>query len=117
MCRRVAEASGGFLGFGKKISPEEEEVLDSIARQFAANHPDAPADLPRLFEAGLGGALYAHWPFVRLVLQGARLAAVHSGALAARLGRAHGVEIETVVAGSVSHPRCISCMNIRAQAS
>ena len=67
--------------------------------EFAANHPDAPADLPHLFEAGLGGALYAHWPFVRLVLQGARLAAVHSGALAARLGRTHGVEVETVPMG------------------
>ncbi len=58
---------------------------DDYLAEFAANHPDAPDDLGLLFEAGLGGLLYAHWPLVRLVLQRARLAAVHSAALAARL--------------------------------
>ena len=51
---------------------------DDYLAEFRANHPDAPADLGLLFEAGLGGSLYGHWPLVRLVLQGARLTAVHS---------------------------------------
>lgn len=67
--------------------------------EFAANHPDAPPDIARLVVAGLGGQLYAHWPHVRLVLQAARLAAVHGATLAARLGEAHGVDIAVVPMG------------------
>lgn len=32
--RRVAEAAGGFLGLGKKVSAEEQAVLDELARAF-----------------------------------------------------------------------------------
>jgi hypothetical protein len=32
--RAVAEASGGILGLGNKISPNEQRVLDAIARAF-----------------------------------------------------------------------------------
>lgn len=32
--RAVAEASGGFLGMGKKVSPNEQRVLDAIAEAF-----------------------------------------------------------------------------------
>jgi tellurite resistance protein len=32
--RHVAEAAGGILGLGKKVSPEEESVLQSLARAF-----------------------------------------------------------------------------------
>lgn len=41
LCKQVAEASGGFLGFGRKISKEEQDVIDRIAREVAANHPAA----------------------------------------------------------------------------
>jgi hypothetical protein len=34
MAKKVAEASGGFLGFGKKISAEEEKILVAIATLF-----------------------------------------------------------------------------------
>lgn len=67
--------------------------------EFAANHPDAPADVAELVVAGLGGQLYAHWPHVRLVLQGARLAAVHSPALAGRLAETYGVDVDVVPMG------------------
>ena len=33
--RAVAEASGGFLGMGRKVSPNEQRVLDAIAKAFA----------------------------------------------------------------------------------
>jgi uncharacterized tellurite resistance protein B-like protein len=33
--RAVAEASGGFLGFGKRIGPGEQRVLDKIAEVFS----------------------------------------------------------------------------------
>jgi len=72
---------------------------DDYLAEFRANHPDAPADLGLLFEAGLGGSLYGHWPLVRLVLQGARLAAVHSPALARRLHETWGVDVSTLPMG------------------
>lgn len=31
---RVAEASGGFLGFGKKVSPQERALLDELHQAF-----------------------------------------------------------------------------------
>lgn len=67
--------------------------------EFAANHPDAPAEVAELVVAGLGGQLYAHWPHIRLVLRAARLAAVHSPALAARLAEAYGVDVDVVPMG------------------
>jgi hypothetical protein len=33
--RKVAQAAGGFLGFGKKISPAERSVLDELEQAFA----------------------------------------------------------------------------------
>ena len=72
---------------------------DDYRAEFVANHPDAPPDLAGLFAAGFGGSLYAHWPLVRLVLQSARLAAVHSPGLATRLAEAHGVEMDVVPMG------------------
>lgn len=32
--RKVAEATGGFLGLGKRISPEEQVVLDELVKVF-----------------------------------------------------------------------------------
>ena len=72
---------------------------DDYTHEFAANHPDAPADLALLIAEGLGGSLFGHWPLVRLVLQAARLAAVHSPALAARLAERYGVEVQAVPMG------------------
>ena len=34
--RRVAEAAGGFLGLGSKVSPEEEVVLSELEKAFKA---------------------------------------------------------------------------------
>ncbi len=91
---------------------------DDYLAEFAANHPDAPADLGLLFEAGLGGSLYAHWPLVRLVLQRSRLAAVHSPALAARLHDSHGVAVEVVPMGvpdPLDPPPVVATAAIRAR--
>lgn len=76
----------------------EPRSADYLA-EFEANHPDAPPALGKLFQAGRGGLLYAHWPLVRLVLQRARLAAVHSAALAARLQDTYGVDVAMVPMG------------------
>lgn len=91
---------------------------DDYLAEFRANHPDAPPDLGLLFEAGLGGSLYAHWPLVRLVLQGARLAAVHSPALARRLHETWGVEVAALPMGvpdPLDPPPALSPAAIRAR--
>lgn len=91
---------------------------DDYLAEFRANHPGAPADLGLLFEAGLGGSLYGHWPLVRLVLQGARLAAVHSPALARRLQDTWGVEVAAVPMGvpdPLEPPPAVSPAAIRAR--
>ena len=54
---------------------------DDYVAEFRANHPDAPVDAADLVIAGLGEGLYPHWPFVRLVLEAARLAVVHNDAV------------------------------------
>jgi glycosyltransferase involved in cell wall biosynthesis len=72
---------------------------DDYLAEFAASHPDAPPDIAHLVAAGLGGSLYAHWPHIRLVLQAARLAAVHSAPLARRLTEAYGVDVDAIPMG------------------
>jgi glycosyltransferase involved in cell wall biosynthesis len=68
-------------------------------REFCANHPAAPPELGLLIAEGLGGSLFGHWPLVRLVLQAARLAAVHSRALAERLQAEYGVDVRAIPMG------------------
>lgn len=41
MAQAVAEASGGFLGLGSKVSDEEREVIGRVAREFEGAHTDA----------------------------------------------------------------------------
>ena len=72
----------------------------TTSHEFAANHPDAPAR-PRLCWSPRASAARssATGRCVRLVLQAARLAAVHSAALAARLAERYGVEVQAVPMG------------------
>lgn len=98
----------------KRWKPRRDDYL----AEFRANHPDAPEDLGLLFAAGLGGSLYGHWPLVRLVLQGARLAAVHSPALARRLHETWGVEVASLPMGvpdPLDPPPAVSSAAIRAR--
>jgi len=53
--------------------------------EFHANHPDAPLAVGEIIVAGLGGSLYTHWPHIRLVIEGARMTAVHNERLMADL--------------------------------
>lgn len=40
-CERIAAASGGFLGLGSKISPEEAAVMKRVASEIERAHADA----------------------------------------------------------------------------
>ncbi len=86
-------------GLLKRWRPRRDDYL----AEFAANHPAAPSDLGLLVAEGLGGSLFAHWPHIRLVLHAARLASVHSAALAAQLSADYEVAVDAVPMG-VSDP-------------
>ena len=90
-------------GLLKRYLPRRDDYL----AEFAANHPEAPPDLGRLVAEGLGGSLFAHWPHIRLVLQAARLTAVHSAALAAQLHADYDVAVDAVSMG-VADPLAVA---------
>jgi glycosyltransferase involved in cell wall biosynthesis len=91
---------------------------DDYLAEFAANHPDAPADIGRLIAAGLGGTLFGHWPLVRLLLQAARISAVHSAALATELSTRHEAPVRPIPMG-VADPRAppgpVTAADVRAR--
>ena len=41
LCKQVASASGGLLGFGRKISDAERELIERIAGEIAQEKPEA----------------------------------------------------------------------------
>ncbi len=45
LCEKVAEASGGFLGLGSRISTEERAILTRVADELAAGHKAAAEKL------------------------------------------------------------------------
>ncbi len=101
-------------GLLKRYLPRRDDYL----AEFAANHPGAPPDIGRLVAEGLGGSLFAHWPHIRLVLQAARLTAVHSAALAAQLHTDYDVAVDAVamgVADPLAAPEAIAPAALRAR--
>ncbi len=62
---------------------------DDYRAEFAANHPDAPVDLTEFVVNGLQGSPYFLWPMRRLVIEQARMTAVHSAPLAEMLRSEH----------------------------
>ena len=46
-CTRIASASGGFLGFGSRISREEERMLTQLAIELDARHHAAVVEVGR----------------------------------------------------------------------
>lgn len=46
-CTRIASASGGFLGLGSRISPEEAALLAQLARELEVHHRTAVGQLTK----------------------------------------------------------------------
>jgi glycosyltransferase involved in cell wall biosynthesis len=61
------------------------ERFDDYRREFWYDHPDAPADVVEYAVEGLGGPIYYFWSMLRVVMQTARLVAVHNPRVAADL--------------------------------
>ena len=73
---------------------------DAYRAEFAWNHPDLSTDLAELAVAGFGGAYYYQWPMRRVVLETARLVAVHArGEIDALRAEAPECPIEYVALG------------------
>jgi glycosyltransferase involved in cell wall biosynthesis len=74
-------------------------LADEYTAEFHANHPDAPDGSAELVIRDLADHAYYLWPMIRLVLQSARHAAVHSPRLAATLAGEHGLEVDAIRMG------------------
>jgi len=46
-CTRIASASGGFLGFGSRVSQQEERMLTQLAMELGARHHAAVVEVSR----------------------------------------------------------------------
>jgi glycosyltransferase involved in cell wall biosynthesis len=76
-------------------------------REFLANHPQAPTDLPLLvLEGMMGDALYQIWPHIRLVVETARLTVVHNTRVRDTLRQQYpAAQLEAIQMG-VADPAC-----------
>jgi glycosyltransferase involved in cell wall biosynthesis len=73
--------------------------------EFAASHPQDPADAAELAVAGFDSYLYYYWPMTRLVVERSRLAAVHGRQLADQLSADTGVPLDHI---RLSHGMVVS---------
>jgi glycosyltransferase involved in cell wall biosynthesis len=72
---------------------------DDYHAEFRANHPSAPEDAAEMVVRDFADAAYYFWPMRKLVVDSARLVAVHTERLAWNLGREHGVEVSWIRMG------------------
>jgi glycosyltransferase involved in cell wall biosynthesis len=84
----------------KRWKPRRDDYLV----EFRTSHPDAPPEAGELIAAGLGGALYQHWPLIRLVIESARLVVVHNQWLADELGEQYPAAAVEAIAMGVADP-------------
>jgi hypothetical protein len=62
-----------------------QDRVDDYRREFWFDHPAAPPAFVEYVVEGLGGSVYYLWPMLRVVMQSARMVAVHSPRVAAAL--------------------------------
>jgi len=76
--------------------------FDDYRREFWYDHPDARRDVVEYAVEGLGGPIYYAWPMLRVVMETARLVAVHNPRVAADLREEYpGARVEAIHLG---HP-------------
>jgi glycosyltransferase involved in cell wall biosynthesis len=63
--------------------------MDDYRREFAYNHPHTSPSAAEYAVEGLRGAAFYYWPMVRVVVESARLVAVHNEFVAAELRDAY----------------------------
>jgi glycosyltransferase involved in cell wall biosynthesis len=94
-----------------------QERFDDYRREFWYDHPDARRDFVEYAIAGLGGPIYYCWPMQRVVMNTARLVAVHNPRVAADLREAFpGAAVEAIRLG-MSVPAADSAARDRVRAA
>jgi len=74
--------------------------FDDYRRELAYDHPDARPDVAEYAVEGLGGSIYYFWSMLRVVMQTARLVAVHNTRVAGDLRSEYpGTALETIAMG------------------
>ena len=74
--------------------------FDDYRRELAYDHPDARPEVAEYAVEGLGGSIYYFWSMLRVVMQTARLVAVHNPRVAGDLQREYpGTALETIAMG------------------
>ena len=74
--------------------------FDDYRRELAYDHPDARPDVAEYAIEGLGGSIYYFWSMLRVVMQTARLVAVHNTRVADDLRAEYpGVAVDTIRMG------------------
>lgn len=74
--------------------------FDDYRRELAYDHPDARPDVAEYAIEGLSGSIYYFWSMLRVVMQTARLVAVHNLRVAGDLqGEYPGTAVETLAMG------------------
>jgi glycosyltransferase involved in cell wall biosynthesis len=75
--------------------------FDDYRHEFWYDHPDVTRDVVEYAVVGLGGPIYYLWPMVRLVMNTARVVAVHNGRVADALRHEHpGSVVEAIRLGT-----------------
>ena len=46
-CTQIAQASGGILGLGRKVSDAERELIERIGAELERDHPEAARQVIR----------------------------------------------------------------------
>lgn len=78
---------------------------DDYRREFRYDHPDAPPGVEEYAVEGLSGSIYYFWSMLPVVLQTARLVAVHNARVADELRERYpGLRIDTVRMGVPAPP-------------
>ena len=74
--------------------------FDDYRRELAYDHPDARPDVAEYAIEGLSGSIYYFWSMLRVVMQTARLVAVHNARVAGDLRSEYpGTALETIAMG------------------
>lgn len=88
------------LALTKRWEPRREDYL----AEFRANHPDAPPEVGEVVAAGIGEAVFHLWPHIRLVVESARVTAVHNPRLAVDLAQRYPAARLATVRMGVADP-------------
>jgi len=78
----------------------QDRRFDDYRRELAYDHPDARPEVAEYAVEGLGGPIYYFWSMLRVVMQTARLVAVHNPRVAGDLQSEYpGTAVETIAMG------------------